>query len=100
MPSGWSHTLHAVPYSLPADFPNKLSGKELDAAVTDIVTALRKRYSDEVGAWLPELQLALVTVALAEQSRLQLLRGSRIAIGSLLVAAVALAVAITTLIVA
>lgn len=89
-------TLEAMPYRLPTEFPNQLSGKELDAAVTNIVTNLRERYGDDVGTWLPELQLALVTVAVSEQSRRQLVSSSRIAISSLLVAAAALAVAIIT----
>jgi len=90
-----------MPYRLPSDFPQKLSDAELHATVTDIVTALRERYGGEnVERWLPELQLALVTVAISEQSRRQLVAGSRIAVGSLLVAAAALVVAIIALIVA
>lgn len=88
-----------MPYELPDSFPHGLSDRELGDSLTSILAAVRTRYGNEVGAWLPELQLALVTVAISDQSRRQLVTGSRIAIGSLLVAAIALVVAIVTLVV-
>ena len=87
-------------YKLPDGFPDKLSDEDLAQAVEDLRTALLERYSDDVGTWLPELQLALITTALTEQSRRQLRTGSLIALASLVVAGAALLVAIITLLVA
>ena len=69
-----------MPYSLPDGFPDTLSDDELENAVASLVTSLRGRYGYSVGLWLPELQLALVTVAISDQARRQLVSGSRIAL--------------------
>lgn len=83
-----------MPYLLPDGFPSDLTNADLDAVVGDLVDSLRARFGDEVGAWLPELQLALLTVAIGDQSRRQLIAGSRVALLSLLVAGTALIVAV------
>lgn len=82
-----------MPYNLPEGFPNNLSDDELEKVVESLVAALREQYGDNVGGWLPELQLALMTVAISDQGRRQLVSGSRVAVLSLVVAAAALIVA-------
>lgn len=85
---------------MPQGFPSELSDDELKDAVRDLVNdGLRDRYGDNVGSWLPELQLALLSVAVSDQARRELVGSSRIAIGSLIVAAIALAVALISLLV-
>ena len=81
-------------YQLPDGFPHKLTDDELDEALDSLLVAVRTRYGDAVGGWLPELQLALVTAALNEHTRRELDRGSRIAFASLLVGGLALVVAV------
>jgi hypothetical protein len=83
-----------VAYVLPEGFPNRLSDEELDTAVAELTAAATKITRTRV---LPELQLALVTAALSEQSRRELASSSRIARVSLAVAALALAVAVIAL---
>jgi hypothetical protein len=88
-----------MPYYLPDGFPHNLSDKEAEKALTSLVDVLQERYGDEVGGWLPELQLALVAVSLSDQSRRQLIKGGRIAFASLLVALAAVVVAVVAVIV-
>jgi hypothetical protein len=86
-------------YQLPEGFPYELSADELDDAVERIADSIRERYGGvPVADWLPELQIALVTLAISDQSRRQLVSGSRVAIASLFVAGAALAVAILTIV--
>lgn len=81
-------------YTLPEGFPHQLSDDEAEDALTSIVAVYRERYGDNVGLWLPELQLALMTVAISDQSRRQLVQGGRLAAVSLGVAVIALIVAL------
>ena len=88
-----------TPYELPENFPTALSDEELSAALTSLSGVLRQRYGNRVDEWLPELQLALLQVALSEQAHRELARSSRVAFISLAVGGAALIVAIVTLLV-
>ena len=78
-------------------FPSNLPDDKLDGIVEGLVAAMRGRFGARVDTWLPELQLALLTVAISEQSRRQLARASRVATIGLLIAGAALFVALVTL---
>jgi hypothetical protein len=84
-------------YDLPEGFPHDLTDDELDDSVAAVMEAVQFRFGKNVQSWLPELQLALVTMALSEQSRRQLADGSRIARISLLVGGMATVVAVIAL---
>jgi hypothetical protein len=86
-------------YELGEGFPSKLSDDELLAKGEEIVTAFRGIYGNRADTWLPELQLALLTVVISEQSRRQLARASLVALIGLLIAGLALSVAAVTLVV-
>jgi hypothetical protein len=61
---------------------------------------MRGRYGNNVVAWLPELQLGLISVTVSDQARRELVGSSRVAIASLAVAGIALAVAIISVLAA
>jgi hypothetical protein len=86
-----------VPYELPGGFPSSLSDEELAGVVSQVVGNIQERFGRDVSPWLPELQLALLSVAISDQSRRQLVAGSRIALASLGVAGLALVVTIISL---
>jgi hypothetical protein len=66
-----------MPYQLPDGFPHALSDDDLAGAVVDLNDSLRQRYGNQVGGWLPELQLALISAALSEQSRREVATSNR-----------------------
>jgi len=83
----------ANPYQLPEGFPDELSDAELLQATRGLIGAMRARYGAGVGEWLPELQLALLTLATTDRSRRQLVTAGRIAWLSLVVSLAAVLVA-------
>ncbi len=86
-------------YDLPEGFPHHLTDQESRAALDQIMGVIRSRYGSDIGPWLPELQLALLSVGLTDQARRQLVKGGRIAAWSLAAAVAVLVVAVIAVLV-
>lgn len=87
-----------MPLPLQQGYPSKLSDDELEAFIPAVVDVLREQIPDgDVSRALPELGLALAIIGINDQARRQLVSGSRIAFGSLLLAAAAVVVSLVAL---